>query len=164
MRLAVLSVALVMALASVYGADDWPSLKEGLWSIHRETTDQPGSKKIISDESLCRTHAYDDKARARSEAMLKNCKSNVEHHVGLRYETERDCTFAGTTLHATSTITVTGDTEFHSEETTTYTPAFTGTTETKLITEQKYVGACPAGMEPGDIKSADGKIRHTGRQ
>lgn len=156
--------ALLLMIATVYAADDWPSLKEGFWSIHRETTDEPGNKKTIQDQWICRNHASDEKARARAEAMLKNCKTNLENHVGSKYETERECVVAGTTIHSKSTISVSGDSEFHSEETTTYTPAMADTTKTTMIVDQKYVGACPPGMEPGDIKGADGNIRHSGRR
>jgi len=32
-----------------------------------------------------------------------------------------------------------------------------------MIMEQKYEGACPAGMEPGDMTGADGRVIHRAR-
>jgi hypothetical protein len=56
---------------------------------------------------------------------------------------------------------MTGNTASHSEGHTTYDPPVRGMSESTMIMDQKYVGACPAGVEPGDMIGADGKIEHT---
>jgi hypothetical protein len=55
-------------------------------------------------------------------------------------------------------VTASGDNGTHSESTTTYNPAFGGISSTTMIMDQNYVGPCPAGMEPGDMMDANGKI------
>ena len=35
-----------------------------------------------------------------------------------------------------------------------------GVSETTMIMDQKYVGSCPAGAQPGDITYADGRVTH----
>jgi hypothetical protein len=53
-----------------------------------------------------------------------------------------------------------GDTAAHSETRATYTPPMYGLTETTMVMDQKYVGACPAGVGPGDTIEAGGKVIH----
>jgi hypothetical protein len=48
----------------------------------------------------------------------------------------------------------------HSETHTTYTPALAGTAESTMIMDQKYVGGCPAGIQPGDRIAANGTVNH----
>jgi hypothetical protein len=53
-----------------------------------------------------------------------------------------------------------GDTSTHSEARTTYAPAFGGVTDSTMTIDQKYLGSCPAGVQPGDLTAADGKVNH----
>ncbi len=61
-------------------------------------------------------------------------------------------------MHSKGRLTVNGDTFAHTENTTTFTRPMDGIAEATLIMDEKYVGACPAGMQPGDTMAADGKI------
>lgn len=74
--------------------------------------------------------------------------------------TETQCSAGGSVLKTKAVVTMSGDGAAHSETTTTYTPALYGTSETTMIMDQKFMGACPAGMEPGDMMDASGKISH----
>jgi hypothetical protein len=153
----------LLAVAAVYAADE-PAVKEGLWSVHRVTTDNPGNKKSVSNRSICRDHAYDAAVRARASAMMaKTCKINTFSGSGSKYTSESECVQMGSTMHTKGTMTLDGTTVTHTEETTTFTPPMEGVAETTMITDQKYVGACPAGMQPGDTMDADGKISHRRR-
>lgn len=144
-------------------AQDAPLVKEGLWSIHTVTIDEPGAKKVEGTRSICRSHAYDESVRARAKAQAAKCKTNVENRSGSKIETETDCVVAGSEIHSKGTATLSGDTASHSETHITYTPAMYGVTASTMIQDQKYVGACPAGMAPGDFMAADGTIQKRGR-
>jgi hypothetical protein len=61
-------------------------------------------------------------------------------------------------MKTTSVVTATGDTAVHGETHSTFDPPSFGRTDTTMIMDQKYVGACPAGMEPGDTMDSDGKV------
>jgi hypothetical protein len=49
------------------------------------------------------------------------------------------------------------------ESHTTYKPPMRGIEETTMIMDQKYVGACPADMQPGERMDKDGKVIHLGK-
>lgn len=147
----------------IYGgmlAADAP-MKEGLWSIHTVSTDQPGNNKTDSTVKLCRNHAYDDRVRtlANEQSTKSSCKIS-ENTSGNTTTSETECAVAKSVLKTKGTVTIVGDTA-HSESHTTYTPAMYGTSETTMVMDQKYLGPCPAGVEPGDRISADGKVQHT---
>jgi hypothetical protein len=82
---------------------------------------------------------------------------------GGKYSSELHCKVGANDIDSKGIGTYQGDTATHSETHTTYTPAFYGVSETTRIQDQKYVGSCPANMQPGDSKSADGKITHSGK-
>ena len=154
----------VMCMALAIWAADPPPLKEGLWSIYTVTTDQPGNKKTEGTRSICRNHAYDERIRAQAKAQAAACKIHTDNDSGQKYESESECVTQGITIHTKGTAIASGDNAAHSETTTAYNPAFGGISSTTMIMDQKYVGACPAGMEPGDMMEADGRVVHRGKQ
>ena len=147
-----------IVLTSIYAVDG-PPLKEGYWSIHTVTIDQPGNKKSEGTRSICRNHAYDAHTRALGNEAKAKCKVNQETLVNGKLTTDMECTVAGSVLHSKGTATMASDSS-HSETVTTYTPAMYGQTESTMIMDQKYVGACPAGIQPGDSVSQDGRVTH----
>lgn len=153
----------VLLLAAAYAADP-PAMKEGLWSIHTVSIDQPGNKRTEGTVSLCRNHAYDERVRAMGvQQSAKRCKTNSESITGGTITTENECTVGSSVLKTKTVATLNGDTA-HSEAHTTYTPAMYGTSESTIVMDQKYVGACPAGVEPGDRIGSDGKIQHASKR
>ncbi len=163
MKRRTLSAAASLVSFTLYAADP-PVVKEGLWSIHTVSTDNPGNKKSEGTRSICRNHAYDTRIREQAEIQQKKtCKLVNRTSSGSTLSEESECTVQGSVIKTKGTTTFNGDTSFHSENHATYTPALYGTAETTMIIDQKYVGSCPAGMEPGDFMDASGKITHTKR-
>jgi hypothetical protein len=152
---------LLLAIFAVSAADA-PELKEGLWSIHTQTTDNPGNKKSEGTVSLCRDHAYDKSAEALAKTV-KGCTIVHESREGNKYTNETHCVVAGTTIESKGNTVFEGDSAWHTESHSTNTPAFYGVSETTSIIDQKYTGPCPAGVRPGDRMTADGKVIHSGR-
>jgi hypothetical protein len=146
-------------VASVVFAVDPPTLKEGLWSIHTQTTENPGNKVTEGTKTLCRSHAYDDHARQIAKEAAAKCKTS-DQVSGSKVISESECTVGATVLHTKGTVTLTGDTASHGETHTTYNPAFYGSTESTMIMDQKYLGPCPANLQPGDMVSQDGRVTH----
>jgi len=154
------AAALVLPLAN---AADAPEMKEGLWSIRTQTIDSPGNKKSDSTRTLCRNHAYDKSVEALAKTV-KGCTKLNETVEGGKISSAMHCVVAGTTIDTKQTGTIAGDTSSHSEIHTTYSPAFGGVTESTMIQDQKYVGSCPAGAQPGDMTNADGTVIHLGKR
>jgi len=65
-------------------------------------------------------------------------------------------------IDSKGTTTFVGDTAAHSETHSTNTAAMYGVSETIQVMDQKYVGSCPAGAQPGDRTGADGRVSHLG--
>ena len=137
-----------------------PAMKEGLWSIHNQSVNNPGEKKSDHTSTVCRSHAYDQHVLQEAKAT-KGCKTLSESLKGSEYSVHSQCSVAGTVVDSKSTVTFKGDSAAHSESHATYIPALGGISEMPLIQDQKYVGSCPAGVQPGDITQPDGTVVHT---
>jgi hypothetical protein len=151
------SVAVLAFLMGAAHAADEPSMKEGYWSIHTVTNDQSANGKQESTRTICRNHAYDEHVRELAKKTSANCKTIAESSSGGTRTTETECTVAGRVIHTKGMVTTNGENAAHSEARTTYAPPMGGISESAMIMDQKYLGACPAGIEPGDIVGADGK-------
>lgn len=149
----------MFSVIAVARAEDVPQVKEGLWSIHIQSVDNPGNKKTEGTRSICRNHEYDKQAQARAKSR-KGCTVTSETVRGNQYSVSMRCTIAGSTGENTNFTTFQGDSAIHSENHITYNPALYGISEMTMIMDQKYVGSCPAGMQPGDTMGADGKVTH----
>ena len=152
------SAAFLLAIGTASAVDP-PELKEGLWSIHRQVIDNPGNKKTESTSSICRSHAYDQHAESLAK-NVKGCTPMSSSVQGSKYSSAMHCVVAGTVIESQGSATYQGDMSAHSESHSTYSPAMGGVSETTMISDQKYVGSCPAGVQPGDMISADGRTTH----
>jgi hypothetical protein len=154
------AVALVLPIAYAAGP---PELREGLWSIHTQSTDSPGNKKSESTRTLCRNHAYDKSVEALAKTATKGCTTVDESVQGGKISVDMHCVVEGTAIDSKETATYGGDTSTHSEIHTTFSPALAGMSGSTTITDQKYIGSCPAGAQPGDQTNADGTVTHFGK-
>ncbi len=148
---------LALCLLGAVPADDPPPMKEGLWEIHTKTVEIPSHQTTERSEKLCRSHAYDDYAHAAAQKRESNCKTISKTTANNVTTTETACTIGTTVIRNKGTLTMTGDTAARTEGTATYTPPVAGKTGMTLVSEQKYIGPCPAGMQPGDALDVDGK-------
>ena len=152
------AAALLLPIAMAKAAD-LPEQKEGLWSSHMQSTDNPGNKTSEQTSTICRNHAYDQYAQSLTKNM-KGCTTVRESFQGGKYSLEMHCVIGSTVIDSKGTTTFQGDTAAHAESHATYTPAMGGVSETSMIMDQKYVGSCPAGAQPGDITYANGRVTH----
>lgn len=143
--------------AAISVAADPPLMKEGYWSIHTVTIDNPGNNKSESAQTICRNHAYEQYVRDSAKKRSQNiCKMLVEDYSGGTYTVEQECTVGTSKIHSKTVTTTQGDSAAHAETHSTNTPALYGVAESTMTQDQKYLGACPAGVQPGDILRADG--------
>lgn len=161
-RLPICAIAIV-CLVGFAAALDLPPLREGLWSIHTQTTDNPGNVKTDFTQKICRNHAYDNSAQTKAKSM-PGCKVLNENLNAQTYTIEMECKIGGSAIHSKGVTTRTGDAAFRSETHATYAPALNGVSDSIMIMDQKYLGSCPSGIAPGDIIRADGTILHTGKR
>jgi hypothetical protein len=153
-----IAVVLLLGSATVYAIDP-PPMKEGLWTIHNQSSNDPGGQKVDQTSTVCRSHAYDQHVLQEAKRM-KGCKTLSESLNGSEYSVHTQCKLANTVVDSRSTVIFRGDSAAHSESHATYNPALGGISEMTLIQDQRFVGSCPAGAQPGDITQPDGSVIH----
>ena len=126
-----------LTLIGTANAVDLPEQKEGLWSNHRQSTDNPGNNKSEQTSTVCRNHAYDQYVLSLTKDT-KGCTKANESFQGGKYSVEMHCVIGGTVIDSKGTTTFQGDTA-HSESHATYTPAMGGVSETLVVMAQKSV-------------------------
>jgi hypothetical protein len=157
-----LAAAATLILIGTITADDNPRLKDGLWSIHTQLTEHPSEQRNETDTSYCRNRAHDDRERS-AKKQGANCKTLSDKTSGGTRITETECAASDAVMKTKLTLNVISDSATHTETVTTFSPPSAGRTGTTIITDQKYVGACPAGVQPGDLLDAAGKVIHHGK-
>jgi hypothetical protein len=155
-------VVLFLSLAAA-GAVNEPELKEGLWSVHNQTISNPGNKKTEGSYTLCRDHAFDRSGRAMAKAVT-GCTKTEEHLEGGKYSSATHCVAAGITIESRGITTFQGDTSTNTVSHSSYAPAMAGMNESTTSMDEKYIGACPAGMLPGDRTMTNGQVIHLGKR
>lgn len=163
MQKAISALAMAAFMLPIAYATDPPEVKEGLWTVHSEMTNNPGGQKIEGTYTLCRDHAFDQAVRER-EKGIKGCTTVSESFQDRKYSSEIHCAMGSTAIASKGTTTYQGDTSFHSETHAAYTPALGGVSESIIVMDQKYTGSCPAGTQPGDRTNEDGTVIHLGKQ
>ena len=156
------TVALFLGLTAYAPAMvDHPPIKEGYWSMHTKMSNGPNKPPIEGTRFVCHSHEYDQYVEATgSESKKKqNCKTISENLSGGTYTSETQCTVAGSLITTKLKTVLTGDSS-HTETSTTYDPPFHGQSEATMIQDQKWVGSCPAGIQPGDTVAQDGSVMH----
>jgi hypothetical protein len=132
-------------------------LKEGMWSIRTEFTEHPSGMHSVVMTSYCRNHAQEERSKTKQP-----CKTLRETSSGGTHSKETECSGSGGTV-VKMKFTATGDSSVHVETRVLFNPSTSGRTDSVAIVDQKYVGTCPAGVEPGDIMDAGGKVIHHGK-
>jgi len=134
-----------------------PKLQAGLWESRVQSTENPGAKKTEYSFKLCRDHAYD---RQTDDLVKKNknCTTKIERLADDRFSAASRCTVPGMVIDSKGLSIYRNNTAIHSESAATYTPPLYGKTDETIIQDQHYVGACPAGMKPGDRILPDGRL------
>ncbi len=154
-----LALALLLLSAGIAAADERPDLDEGLWTVHVRNTDNPGNRTSETTYSICRDHAF-DKASEAAAKELKGCTLVSESFAADTYAVDMRCAIDGTVIESAGTTVFAGTSATHTEARATYTPPMAGTTDTTLVRDEKFLGACPAGTEPGDRIAEDGSVTH----
>jgi hypothetical protein len=153
----VFHIAVLSASISLAGADELkpPPTKEGLWETHGTHTQQG---KTVPDRTvkMCQSNDTTKAMQARGEELRKKneCTSHVSRPSPNTYVEESSCAKGPNAGSVTKVVyTNQGDTASHTEM-----HVNAGGSETVVIIDAKYLGACPSGMKSGDLMMDDGKI------
>ena len=149
-RLALLILSTTAATAAF--ADELPPHKSGEWEVAIVAGKRaPAKMKMCVDkktEDLFYKTGLDVGAQVcdHHEVKVKDNVATVEAH----------CKVAGSMVTTTSVARFDGDAAFHAESTSRFEPALMGRKEAATTQDGKWIGACPAGMKPGDFAMDNG--------
>lgn len=164
------SAALLLLLSSahLFAAElpaNLPKHKPGLWKM--ET--QIGEKKSPASQ-ICLDPSIEATMYKMSSAMGNSLCQKMDIQVqGGKVISDSICTLPamlggkGTHITGHAETTFDGDTAFRTESVAHYEPAFMGQTERVTVQNGQWVGACTAGMKPGDVISPNGRIVNMNR-
>lgn len=153
------ALAVVLLALGHARALDVPSVAEGLWSVRIENRYFPSDRRTVDTATLCRSHAYDQYVLRTEREALKACTIISERLALGTLTRETRCGIEGHQVHTTFIESLRPD-SVHAEVQTTYSPALGDITGVKMRLDSHYIGACPAGMQPGDRTTADGTVEH----
>jgi len=139
--------------------DKFPKLKSGLWEMST-TSDRANAKdKGAQVSTLCLDESVQKQMMEFSQGMMRGmCSKHELKMSGSTVTGDSICKFGDSTMTSKSVMKFNGDTSYRTEAKSTYDPPLMGMTQSNTIIEAKHVGACPAGMQPGDLKTPSGAI------
>jgi hypothetical protein len=149
-----LSGALFLGAASA-AAIDLPTMKPGLWesSVTRE-----GSPQKMGATKMCMDAAVQKEMMDMGMGTMKSmCSKNDIRRDGNKVYGNAECKFGEATMKSTSVTTFTSDTAYHTEVKSTTEPPMQGMPSGTTIIDAKWSGACPAGMQAGDVVLPNGQ-------
>lgn len=149
-----LAGALLLGAASA-AAIDFPTMKAGLWE---STIAREGMPQKISGTRMCMDAAVQKEMMDMGIGTMKTmCAKNDIRREGNKVYGSAECKFGDATMKSSSVTTFTGDTAYHTEVKSTYDPPMQGMPSANAVIDAKWTGACPAGMQAGDVVLPDGR-------
>lgn len=155
-RIALSGILACAAVSAVSYAGDVPDVKTGLWET-KTTTNEAGKSTQVG--TMCTSTAL---LQTLYDSRLKNsdlpCKRTSFARAGNTITEKMECKFGATVSKTTSVTVVSGDTAVHSE-------IHQEGKDAVVVSDSRYLHACPPGMQLGDFVGADGtkfNILHPG--
>ena len=130
-----------VALATATYADNLPDQKLGLWQETSQTTED-GKTQSPEKSQHCVDAATLEMVKRASADAAKQCSKYDLRQIGGKWVLDSICNFGATTLTLHSETLMHGDTAYHSESQSTYSPALSGGGHSRTITDGVWLGAC----------------------
>ncbi len=112
-----------------------------------KTTGGPVGARTVQQ---CIDAATDDLLRTRSNEG-QNCSRPEVERSGSRYKVRTLCENNGVKSTVDGEYTMSGDTRYTGDMKMTFDPPMSGVSEMNMKMEGRWLGACKAGMKPGDV-------------
>jgi len=138
-----------------------PATQEGLWEVRVQTTTKPANTRRTTLYKECRDHAF-DQAAGELWSHVQGCTAQTDALGGDTYSVHTRCESRGTVITTRGTLRYTGTAARRIQNQVTYAPPISGKTGVVTVTDEKYVGACPSTLRPGDRIGSDGTIQRRG--
>jgi hypothetical protein len=135
-----------MLLASGALAADMPKRKAGLWEIRSQMNNMPGMPPVQmcidqNTDNLMQQQSR-DKADCDAPDIRKTPASTTVHTT---------CRTEGSAMTLDAVYTGSFDSSYKADMKMHYAPPLHGLSDTHMVQEAKWLGACKAGQKPGDV-------------
>jgi uncharacterized protein DUF3617 len=135
-------------LVGVVAAADIPHRKPGLWEM---TSHSQSSSGLEISRRICLDRETEDLLNRQAAASGQEACSNVEiHSSGNQLIAKAVCNIGAVRMTSEATTTFTDDTASTTTIHTTFSPPTSGRARDSQE-DAKWLGACPADMQPGDM-------------
>jgi hypothetical protein len=146
---------LLAAATAVAAADEFPKLKSGLWEVNM-TSGKADAKPRVT--TMCLDDSVQREMYTVSTGMASGMCSKHEIKVsGNKVSTVANCDLGITKMQSQATMTLSGNTAYHTEARATFDPPLNGAREQSTVIDGKHVGACKPGQKPGDMTLPGGQ-------
>jgi len=146
--------ALACATCSTAHAADFPPRKAGLWQI--EMT-MPGRQMPPRNIKTCLDPSTDAQMQQLATNASKGmCNPPQINRNGSTVIVDSVCKMGSSQMTTHSVTLFVGDTSYHTDITTKFEPPMAGRDTGAMAQDAKWVGPCPADMQPGDVVMENG--------
>lgn len=158
MKLLVVPAALLLA-CPVAWAQEYPKLKSGQWELTITPSKAAQGSPQPAKSTMCIDDAVQKEMMSMGAGMSKEmCTRNeFKRESATKFSGTAECKIGESKIISRTTMTLTGDTAYHTEVVSTYDPPFMGMKDSRTLLDGKYTGACAAGLVPGDFISPNGQ-------
>lgn len=147
------SVVFAVSMTSA-SAVDFPTRRAGLWDItmHMDQARMgPMTSKVCVDANTdAKMMKYGMSHRG------SDCAPPSIQGSGSSRTVDVVCHMSGSTEKSHIMIAYSGDSSYHMDMQTAFDPPFHGQSQNHMTQDAKWMGACPAGMKPGDMQMPGG--------
>ena len=135
-------------------ADNPPKRKPGLWEVTLHMASGTMAPQVMK---LCIDEATDAALfKYGMNAVQGVCSRNDLRGSGSVFTMDTECKMGDMKLTSHAVMTFTGDTAYRTDVQSHFDPPMMGRSDSSMTQEAKWIGACPADMQPGDMIGPNG--------
>ena len=150
---------LLILLPCVVSAQELPRMKAGLWESTTTNDMQKAKGAPATVTSICMDDAVQKLMVQFSQGAMRGmCSRNDLKVSGNTVTGDTVCEMGGSKMTGHSVMTFLSDTAYHTTAQSAFDPPLMGMKNSLTTVEGKFMGACPAGMQPGDMKLGNGTM------
>jgi hypothetical protein len=143
------SFLLACLIVGPAGAEDFPPRKPGLWKIDMSVsgTQKPGHQMQMCIDAATDAEMY----KFGMSASRGMCDKQEIARSGSTVTVDSTCKLGESRITTHTVIAYDGDTAYRTEAKSKFDPPMMGRSESTTTQDAKWVGPCPADMQPGDM-------------
>ena len=141
-----------LLVAGAAAAQDLPSRKTGLWEMQMQMQGMPGG--MGSQHCIDAKTDADLQRRAMSGEEGEKCALKSSRRTAKGYEMEAECSSAQGKTFVKSVASGDFNAAYRVDTTARFEPPRHGMRDAQMVINARHAGACPAGMQPGQVRMA----------